>query len=261
MKKTNVEKHNKEMYNQFGKEYQKSRDEKSKSRLYNEYLEVPCMLKAVGKIKRKKLLDVGCGGGVHIKHYLKTGAKCSGIDLSDTMIELAKKNCPNADFKVGSMLKLPYKSNSFDIITCSLAIDYVENLDKVLKEMSRVLKKGGRVYYSTGSPIYLAKERYEDENYKITGIGEFKNKKSGKYIILGNAWKERLAEWEMLPGMLLKTFKRTLRTNLESLRKAGFELVDFIDCKPSPEFKKYDAEEYKVVTKFPAFSIYVGRKK
>jgi ubiquinone/menaquinone biosynthesis C-methylase UbiE len=257
----NVEKHNKEMYNWFGREYQKRRDEKQKPQLYNEYLEVPSMIKAVGRIKGKKLLDVGCGAGVHVKHYQKMGAKCWGIDLSDTMIELAKKNCTSAEFKVGSMTKLPYKSNSFDIVTCSLAIDYVEDIEKVLKEMNRVLKKGGLVYYSTESQINLSKERYEDENYKIKGLGEFYDKKSKKYIVLGKTEKSRLAQWEMLPGMLMKTYNRTFRTHLHSLSKAGFELVDLIDCKPVSKFKKYDSMEYVVLSKIPFFSIYVGKKK
>jgi ubiquinone/menaquinone biosynthesis C-methylase UbiE len=257
----NVETHNKQMYDQFGEAYQKSRDENWKCRLYNKFLEVPSMIKAVGKIRGKKLLDVGCGAGVHIKNYQKMGAKCWGIDISKTMIELAKKNCPNADFKVGSMLKLPYQNSSFDIITCSLAIDYVENIGKVLKEMSRVLKKGGLLYYSTESKINSSKERYENENYKIKGLGEFYDKKSKKYVVLGNFEKDGFAQWEMLPGMLMKTYNRTFRTHLHSLSKAGFELVDLIDCKPVPEFKKYDPQEYLVLSKIPFFSIYVGRKK
>ncbi len=256
-----VQKHNKKMYDVFGKDYQKSRDERWKCRLYNEFLEVPCMIKAVGKIKGKRLLDIGCGAGVHIKHYLKLGAKCSGIDLSDTMIELAKKNCPNVDFKVCSMTKLPYGNSSFDIVTASLSIDYVEKLVSVFKEINRVLKKGGLFYYSTGSPINLAQERYEDENYKLKGIGEFFDKKTKKFVILGKAWTEGPAQWEMLPGMLMKTYNKTFRTHLKTLLKAGFNLIDFIDCKPVPAFKKYDSEEYKTITKLPIFSIYVSKKK
>ena len=94
----NVETRTKKMYDQFGKEYQRTRNEKHKSRLYNEYFEVPCMVKAVGDIKGKKLLDIGCGAGVHIKKYLSKGAKCWGIDISHSMIDMAKQNCPTVEF-------------------------------------------------------------------------------------------------------------------------------------------------------------------
>ncbi len=257
----NVEKHTKNMYNKFGREYQRTREERHKSRVYNEFLEVPCMVKAVGNIKGKKLLDVGCGAGVHIKHYISKGAKCCGIDLSQTMIEMAKQNCPNVKFKVGSMTKLPYKNSSFDIVTASLSIDYIKDLIPILKEISRVLKKGGVFYYSNESPIASAREVYEDKNFKIVGIGKFVDKKTGKQIALGRGWDERLAEWEMVPGMLMKTYNKTFRTQLKNLRKAGFELIDFIDCKPTPAFKKYDSKAYEVFSKFPLFSIYVSQKK
>ena len=256
-----VEKHTKKMYDIYGKEYQKTREEKHKSRLYNEFLEVPCMIKAVGKIRNKTLLDIGCGAGIHIKNYLKAGAKCSGIDLSKTMIELAKQNCPNVDFKIGSMTKLPFKNSSFDIVTASLSIDYIASLKPIFKEVNRVLRKGGLFYYSNESPIASTRERYEDNNFKIVGIGTFIDKKSAKMIALGRGWDERLAEWEMVPGMTMKTYNKTFRTQLQALRKSNFEFIDFIDCKPIPTFKKYDPDAYKTFTKFPLFSIYVSKKK
>lgn len=86
-----VEKHTRKMYDEYGEEYQRTRDAGDKSRLYNEFLEVPAMVKAVGDVKGKKLLDVGSGVGVHIKKYLKKGAKCYGVDISKTMIELVRK--------------------------------------------------------------------------------------------------------------------------------------------------------------------------
>ena len=257
----NVEEHTRKMYDEFGGEYQRTRNEKHDSRLYNEYLEVPCMIEAVGSSEGKKLLDLGCGAGVHIKKYLKKGARCWGIDLSKTMIELAKKNCPNVDFKVGSITRLPYKNSFFDIVTASLSIDYIKSLKPVFKEINRVLEKGGLFYYSNESPIAFARERYEDKKFKIVGIGKFIEKKTGKHIYLGRAWDKRLTDQEMVPGMLMKTYNKTFRTQLKALVDNGFELVDFIDCKPTPAFKKYDRKAYKLFLKFPLFSIFVARKK
>jgi len=255
-----VEKHTKEVYDKFGKEYQRKR-------IFNELVEVPCMVKTVGNIKDKKLLDIGCGAGVHIKKYLKKGARCWGIDISESMIEMARKNCPNVDFKVGSMTKLPYKNSSFDIVTASLSMDYIKNLEPVFKEVARVLKKGGKFYYSNESPFVAAREKYEDDKIKISGIGKYINKKTGKKIFLGEPWKERVMEWEMLPEMEMKTYRKPFRTQLKDLRKAGFELIDFIHCKPSSKYKDYskfnkrEKEAYEMSLKFPLFSIFVSQKK
>lgn len=256
-----VKEHTRKMYDHYGQEYQKTRKQKDKSRLFNEFLEVPCMVKAVGDVQDKRLLDVGCGAGVHLKKYLKKGARCFGVDQSKTMIELAKKNCPQVEFKVASIDKLPYKDSSFDIVTASLCIDYIDDLRKVFKEISRVLKKGGKFLYSNESPISSARERYEDEDFKIVGIGKFVDKKTGKLISLGSAWKEGVHEWDMLPGMKMKTYHKTFRTQLLALRDSGFELVDLIDCKPTEGFKKHDPRSYGIYSKFPLFSIYVSEKR
>lgn len=256
-----IEQYTKKMYDSFGDKYQKTRDKKDPSRAFNNFLEVPCMIKAVGNVKGKKLLDIGCGAGVHAEKYYKKGAKVFGIDISKTMIDLAKKRCPKIDFKVCSMKKLPYKNSSFHIVTASLCLDYIKNLNQIFKEVNRVLKKEGLFYYSDSSPIESAMEKYEDKNFKIKGIGVFKDKKTGKIIHLGKAFLERVDIWDMLPGMFMKTYSRTLRTKLKALIKSNFELIDFIDCKPIPAFKKYNPEGYKFVSRIPMFSIAVARKK
>jgi len=223
-------------------------------------LEGPSMIKAVGNIKGKKLLDVGCGAGVHIKKYVEKGAKCSGLDISKTLIELAKKRCPKSEFKVGSMSNMSYPKGSFDIVTSSLAIHYVDDLKKVFKEINRVLGKGGLFYYSSDSLVYLVSDAYKDSNYKIKGVCEFVDRRTGKTIVVGNPGDEGPKEWDMLPGMRVRTFRKPFRVQLKALVDSGFELIDVMDCKPSLGFKKHDAEEYKFVSKVPIFSIFKARK-
>lgn len=256
-----IENYTKKVYDTFGEEYQQTRDKRSAERAFNEFLEMPCMIKAVGVLRGKKLLDVGCGAGVHAKKYLQRGARVYGIDISKTMISLAKQRCKGVDFLVGSAEKLPYKRNSFDVVTASLCMDYVDDIIKSFREVYRVLRKGGLFYYSDASPIAGAREDYEDENLKIRGLGQVVYKKNNKSIILGRAWSEFIDPFEMVPGMIIKAYKRTFRTNLKAIRKAGFELVDFIDCKPIPAFKKYNPEKYYLFRKIPLFSIYVCKKK
>jgi hypothetical protein len=78
---------------------------------------------------------------------------------------------------------------------------------------------------------------------------------------LGTSWKERIEEFEMVSGLILKYYNRMFRTHFKAIVSSRFEFVDIIDCKPVPAFKKYDPESYKIYTKFPIFSIYVCRKK
>jgi len=256
------EKYTKKIYDKFGKEYQRTRDEKYPSRAYNEFYELPSMVKAVGNIKGKKLLDIGCGAGVHVKKYMTKGAKCQGMDISKTMIELAKEKCPRAEFKVGTMTKLPYKNNQFDIVTSSLAINYVKYLKKAFLEINRVLKKNGLFYFSAESPVSYYRERHVDKNTKISAVGYIKNKKTGKELILGEGWPmQKYQEFDMVPGMTIKDYRRSLRNIIQTLVKTNFELIDIIDCRATTQFKRISPEGYARVEKFPLFSIYVTRKK
>ena len=254
-----LEKHTKKMYDKYGEEYQNSRDKNDIQRVYNECLEMPCMFKTVKNIKNKSLLDIGCGAGVHIKEYTKKGAKCFGIDISKTMISLAKKNNPSVDFKVGSVTKLPYKDNSFDVITSSLCFDYIENLIIAFKEVSRVLKKGGIFYYSYDSPVSCLRENFENEDYKISAIGKFKDKKNNKTYYFGV--KQRYKEWDMVSGMHMKTYNYSINKHLKAIVKNNLELIDLVDCYPNKEFKKRAPEKYKKCMKFPIYTIYICKKK
>jgi len=255
-----TEKYTKRIYNKFGKQYQDTRDKKSITRIYNEYLELPNMIRVVGKIKNKKLLDIGCGAGVHIKKYLKKGAIVSGLDISKVMLDLAKERAQGVQFKLGSINKIPFDSSSFDIATASLIIDYINNLDKAFKEVARVLKKGGLFYYSNESMFSTARGTFEDKNVFVRGIGHYKNKRTGKIYFFGDAFKEEKVKWDMLPGMDMYTYHKTFRTQLKSLINAGFELIDLIDCKPTKEFKKRSKIDYERFCKFPLFTIFVARK-
>ncbi|MEK6733536.1 MAG: class I SAM-dependent methyltransferase, partial [Pseudomonadota bacterium] len=108
----------------------------------NREVEQPTMYSLVpNKLNNNKLLDLGCGPGIHLKEYSKRGAQCFGLDLSEEMIKLAQKNCPQAIFKVGSVYQIDYEDNYFDIVTASFLLDNVKDLNKAITEIKRVMKK------------------------------------------------------------------------------------------------------------------------
>ena len=102
------------MYNKYGRQYNSGRILHKPERLYNEFLELPSMVAALGDLRGKKILDVGCGAGSHLRQYIEKGAIASGCDISATMISLAKKACPKADLHVAPARKLPFTDGSFD---------------------------------------------------------------------------------------------------------------------------------------------------
>lgn len=97
-------------------------------------------------LKEGNILDIGCGTGELLYMINKKGLNLYGIDLSDKMIEKAKKKLQNhANLTIGDSENLPYKDNKFDIIICNDSFHHYPNPMKALKEMNIVLKKGGKI--------------------------------------------------------------------------------------------------------------------
>lgn len=124
--------------------------------LFRIYFE-PIYKRLIGIVEKKagevllrggKFLDVACGTGEIIyrlgKEYPKS--KFFGIDLSPEMIKKAKEKVKNENriiFQVGTVDGIPFQDNTFDIVLCSEAFHHFEHPKRALKEMHRVLKKGG----------------------------------------------------------------------------------------------------------------------
>jgi len=91
------------------------------------------------------LLDVACGTGLHLKH-LKDDFSCTGVDISKSMLRIARKNAKGVTFKEADMKTLRL-GKQFDVIVCLLSsIGYVKtpaSLEKTIWNFSKHLKKGG----------------------------------------------------------------------------------------------------------------------
>lgn len=94
--------------------------------------------------KTDKVLDLGCGDGLNISILRKLGVKnIIGVDISRDLIRLAKKNNPKIKFFVGSAEKLPFKNSQFDVVFVDSVFHHLLEYDKAIKEIRRVIKKGG----------------------------------------------------------------------------------------------------------------------
>ena len=109
--------------------------------------------------KKGKILDIGCGAGRTTVPLAKMGYDVVGIDYSKKMIGFAKKKYPNILFNVMNASELKYKESTFDYILFSFnGLDCIASESKrfqCIKEMRRVLKKGGILLFSTHNPFKL----------------------------------------------------------------------------------------------------------
>jgi ubiquinone/menaquinone biosynthesis C-methylase UbiE len=116
----------------------------------------------------KNLLEVGCGTGHWTVFFAEHNFKITGIDISDKMLENAKKkNIPNASFRIENVENLSFADNSVDNVIAITFLEFVSNLEKSISEIKRVLKPSGCFLIAClnlNSPI--GKMKSENEVFK-----------------------------------------------------------------------------------------------
>jgi len=123
------------------------------------------------KAKAKTVLDVACGNCIGITiPMLKAGFDISAFDHHQEAIKACRENAKDAGYKISLMRasmygKFPYKSNSFDAVTCIQAIYHgrLKNIKTAIKEMQRVAKKGGLCVWTilrSDNVVFDKKEKY-----------------------------------------------------------------------------------------------------
>lgn len=102
-------------------------------------------------IKNKLVLDVGCWSGQYAQLAIKLAKGVCGIDPNREAISLGKRIIPQVEFKIGSVLNIPYPNNQFDVVVFSEVIEHIpQGAEKqALNEIKRVLKPGGTLILST----------------------------------------------------------------------------------------------------------------
>lgn len=99
----------------------------------------------------KKILDIGCGTGMHLQRFLAYGAQpgnLAGIDLMPERIAHAQRMNPSIDWRQGSAHELPYPDASFDLITLFVVFSSILNeplRQRIADEIWRVRKPGGLI--------------------------------------------------------------------------------------------------------------------
>ena len=211
--------------------YQKLREREVNA---NNLFEIPARFALLPDLKGLRILDLGCGMGDDCMEYIRRGAKeVVGVDISEKMLEAAKaKNAdPNITYIRMPMEDIGELEGGFDLVVSSLAIHYVEDYKGVLKNVHKLLVKGGEFVFSQEHPVnssYNGGERWlRDEN----GIKTYSL--LSNYGIEG----ERESTWFVDN---VKKYHRMFSTVINDLIDAGFVIEKITEPVATEEIvKKY----------------------
>lgn len=134
------------------------------------------MLELLDLQKGIKILDVGCGAGKQcfsFDTYLESDCSIIGGDVSKELLDraIAENEKRGTDIQFTELdfnARFPYEDGEFDLVSCSFAIYYAENIPFTISEMHRVLKPGGRLF--TTGPMPQNKQVFYDIIKEATGM-------------------------------------------------------------------------------------------
>ncbi len=176
------------------------------------------ILEKCGPLRHKKIIDIGCGGGILTESLARTGADVTGIDMGEAPLQVARlhqhESGLNINYeKISAEQMAKDQPEQFDLVTCLEMLEHVPEPASVVQACYDLLKPGGSVVFSTLN----------------------RNAKSYLLAILG-------AEYVL--NMLPKgthDYARFIKPSelLNHCRKAGFAPVDMTGMHYNPLTKKY----------------------
>ena len=166
----------------------------------------------VKPLKKVKILDIGCGGGLLSEPMSRLGADVMGIDASDKNIEIAKFHAKKDNLNIKYLCASPEQLNTntkFDVILNMEIVEHVKDVDFFLQSCSKLLRKNGIMFVATINKTL--------KSYFFAIIG-------AEYIL---RWLPiGTHEWEKFvkPGELVKILKK-YDLRLDSLDGMKFNLL------------------------------------
>lgn len=104
-------------------------------------------------LSQARALDVGCGGGLLCEAMTRAGAEVTGIDLAESMIEVARLHAADSGlrirYQVAEAESLRAEGRTFDVVTCMEMLEHVPEPSQIIATLAQLVRPGGDVVLST----------------------------------------------------------------------------------------------------------------
>jgi len=111
-------------------------------------------IRGYAQLEGRRIVDVGCGGGILSEGLAQAGAEVLGIDLSEDLLEVADLHGLESGVtvsyrKISAEALADEQAAGFDIVTCMEMLEHVPDPTSVVNACARLVKPGGQVFFST----------------------------------------------------------------------------------------------------------------
>ena len=193
---------------------------------YRDELNNPATFRLIGNVKGRLVLDLACGEGYNARILAGKGARVIGVDFSAKLVRLARieeaREKLGIEYHVADASDLSrFPSNHFDLVTCFMALQDIEDYKTAMSEVARILKSKGRFVFTIPHPCF---EMVNDKGNRIST--------TEKYFGAG----ENRIQWKMerlLKPFETTSFHRTLTDYFDALYKNGFVVRRLVEPQPT----------------------------
>jgi SAM-dependent methyltransferase len=176
-------------------------------------------LRLCGSLKTKRVLDVGCGAGENAVAMARQGAHVIAIDASSAQLALGRKLAAEAEVKVewheGDAADLAYlRADSIDLALAAGVLHEIEDIDRLLRQVHRVLRPGAPFLFTHDHPMRLALGR-DDAAEDGLPLGPLEVRRS---------YFDDRPVAVVRDGEKLRLFPRTIADVFSALHRAGYRV-------------------------------------
>ncbi|TPL78678.1 class I SAM-dependent methyltransferase [Mesorhizobium sp. B2-3-13] len=182
--------------------------------------EWPALRAMLPDVAGLRIVDLGCGFGWFCRWAHEQGARqVLGLDLSEKMLARARAAGPDAGvtYERADLDQLSLPQGGFDLAYSSLALHYIEDIERLFRTVHQALSPGGHFVFSTEHPIYMAPTK---PGWSIDGEGK-RTWPVDRYLVEG----PRKTDW-LAKGVV--KHHRTIGTTLNTLIRTGFT-IEYVD--------------------------------
>lgn len=216
----------------------------------------PATLAMLGDIAGMDVLDLACGEGYNTRLLAGKGARMTGVDFSEKMLELAMAEERRKPLGISYLRRDAarlegIRDSSFDIVTCLMVYMDFEDIGSVTAEVARVLRPGGFAVISMPHPCFEMSWR---DGKKVAGWvferDDPKDRGNALYVMQSDYFTGGRydIDWSM-PRLTrpFKTisFKRTLTDYVGTWGRHGLYVADLVEPRPTEEALKKDPSSAK----------------
>ena len=117
-------------------------------------LVVPAVIEMAGSCAGLLVCDLACGQGIAGRKLRERGARVVGVDLSMRFLEHGRRRDGGMRYVRGDARWLPLRDGAFDVVLCNMSLMDIDSLERVAKEVTRVLRGGGWFFASITHPCF-----------------------------------------------------------------------------------------------------------